>query len=116
MIQKKTVIRNQNTKRTDERIGKTSKKEDCGKIHENVFSVHSVALLSTHNTFKHIRIIHNVHNILENPNIFSTHKVLLAAECTEDHETKNVIHFTIYDLKLDMYCLKVVLTCQNVKE
>jgi hypothetical protein len=30
------LIRNQNTKRIDERAGNKSRKEDCGKIHENV--------------------------------------------------------------------------------
>jgi len=83
---RRQLIRTQNTKRTDERTGKTSKKEDCGKIHEYVTSVHSVALLSQYNTFKHILIIHNVHNILENSHILSTQKVVLAADCTEDYE------------------------------
>ena len=49
------LIRNQNTKRTDESAGNKSRKEDCGKIHENVPSVYCVAVLShyTHlNTYE----------------------------------------------------------------
>jgi len=67
MIQKKAA-------NTDARTGKTSKKEDCGKVHENVTSVHSVALLSPHNTFKNMSFMYNVHNTLENSHILSTTK------------------------------------------
>jgi len=80
------LIRNQNKKRKDEKARNTSRKEDCGKIHENVPSIYSVVVLSQHNTFKYIRIIHNVNNILENSYIFSTYKLALAAECIEDYE------------------------------
>jgi len=48
------LIRNQNTKRTDEKAGNKSRKEDCGKRYDNVTSVNSVAILSQHNTFKYI--------------------------------------------------------------
>ena len=80
------VIRNQNTQRTDKRAGNKSRKEGCGKIHENVPSVYCVAVLPQYNTFKYIWIIHNVHNTLQNSYILSTHKLVLAAECTEDYE------------------------------
>ena len=82
---RRQLIRNQNTQRTAKRNGNKSRQEGCGKIHENVLSVHSVAALSQHNTFKYIRIIYNVHNILENSHMLSTHKLILAAECTEDY-------------------------------
>ena len=48
------LIRNQNTKRINERAENKSRKLDCKKIHENVTSVHSVAFLSHYNTFKYI--------------------------------------------------------------
>ena len=80
------LIRNQNTKRTDGRAGNKSRKEDCGKIHKNVPSVYSAALLSQHNTINYKGIIHNVHNTLENSHIFSTHKLVLATERTENYE------------------------------
>ena len=53
MIQKK-IIRNQNTKRTDERAGNKSRGEDHGKIYDNVLSVRSVAVLSYYITFKYM--------------------------------------------------------------
>ena len=84
----KELIKNQNTKRIDERAGNKSRKLDSKKIHENVTLLHSVAVLSHYNTFKYIWIIHNVQNTLENSHILSTHKVVLAAECTEDYETQ----------------------------
>jgi len=80
MILKMTVNQEQ------EHTKSTSRKEDCGKIHENVPSVYCVAVLSQYNTFKYIWIIHNVHNTLENSHILSTHKLVLAAECTENCE------------------------------
>jgi hypothetical protein len=46
------LIRDQNTKRIDERARNKSRKEDCRKIHENVPSVYCVAVLSDYNTFK----------------------------------------------------------------
>ena len=84
MIQKKTVIRNQNTKRTDEKAGNKSRKEDCRKINEKVPSEHFVSVLSHCNTFKYTLIIDNVHNTLENSHILYTHKLVLAADCTRD--------------------------------
>ena len=48
------LIRNQNTKRIDERAGNKSRKLDCKKIHDNVTSVHSVTVLSHYNIFKYI--------------------------------------------------------------
>jgi len=48
------LIRNQNTHRTNERVGNKSRREDCGKIHENGTLVHSVAVLSQYITFKYI--------------------------------------------------------------
>jgi len=48
------LIRNQNTKRMDERDGNKSRKLDCKTIHENVISIHPVAVLSHYNTFKYI--------------------------------------------------------------
>jgi hypothetical protein len=54
MIMKKTVNQELEHTKTDERTGNKSRKEDCGKILENVTSVYSVALLSQHNTFKYI--------------------------------------------------------------
>ncbi len=53
MIQKK-IIRNQNTKRTDERAGNKSRGEDRGKIYDNVLSVRFVAVLSYYITFKYM--------------------------------------------------------------
>jgi len=47
--QRRWLIRNQNTQRTDERDGNKSRKDDYGKIHENVPSVQCVAVLSFHN-------------------------------------------------------------------
>jgi len=47
------LIRNQSITRIDERAENKSRKEDCKKIHENVTSVHSVAVLSHYNTFKY---------------------------------------------------------------
>jgi hypothetical protein len=40
--ERRWLIRNQNTRRKDERVGNKSIKENCGKIHENAHSVHSV--------------------------------------------------------------------------
>jgi len=51
---RRQAIRNQNTQRTDERTRNKSRKEGCGKIHEILHSVHSVALLPQHETFKYI--------------------------------------------------------------
>jgi len=48
------LITNQNTKRIDERAGNKSRKLDSKKIHENVTSIHPVAVLSLYNTFKYV--------------------------------------------------------------
>jgi hypothetical protein len=40
------LIRNQNTQRSDERNGNTSRKEDCGKIYDNVLQY--IVLLFCH--------------------------------------------------------------------
>jgi len=48
------LIRNQNTKRIDERNGNKSRKLASKKIHVNVISIHPVAVLSHYNTFKYI--------------------------------------------------------------
>ena len=48
------LITNQNTKRIDERAGNKSRKLDFKKIHENVTSLHSVAVLSHYNIFEYI--------------------------------------------------------------
>ena len=48
------LIRNQNKKRKDEKARNTSRKEDCGEVHENVHSVYCVAVQSHYNTSKYI--------------------------------------------------------------
>ena len=54
LARRRQVIGNQNTQGTGERARKKSRKEGCGKIHENVHSVHSVAVLFNYNTFKYL--------------------------------------------------------------
>ena len=110
------LIRNQNTQGIDERAGNTSRKEDCGEVHENVHSVYCVAVQSHYNTSKYIWIIHNVHNTLENSHIFSTHKLALAAECTEDYKIHKCNKFYYKWPRPGMYSLKVALSCQNTLE
>jgi len=83
---RRQLFRNCNTKRTDGKAGKKSRKEDCGKINENVPSEHPVSIQSNCNMFKYILIIYNVHNTLQNSHILSTHKLVLAAGCTEDYK------------------------------
>ena len=83
---RRQLIRNQNTQRTNERTGKHIKK---GRLWEDTWectSVYSVAVLLQHNTIKYRWIIHNVYNTLENSHILSTHKLVLAAERTEDYK------------------------------
>jgi len=51
-----------------------------------IYFQYSVVVQSHYNTFKYIWIIPNVHNTLENAHILSTHKLVLATECTEDYK------------------------------
>jgi hypothetical protein len=68
----------------------------------------------SHNTFKYVRLTHDIYNILEISHILSTFKLVLASECTQRYEfqRRNAVYY-IGGYKLVRYSQKMALSCWN---